>query len=371
MLIRHACAYIDGQFLPDMDILVRNKKIAAVGRNLGAQDDQVIDIQGDYLLPGFVDVHTHGFGGYDVMQGEEAIRKMCREMKKSGTAAFLATTECASPEHTAGVIAGIDAVMKRPEEDGAYVLGAHMEGPFMNTEKCGALKKEYFVHPSAQQLDRYTGGLVGAVRLISLAPEMPGAREFIPYARSRGIRVSIGHTMADGDLVHAAADWGADHITHTFNAQTALHHRKPGVPGAALVDDRFYCEVICDGAHVHPDVVRVIARCKGASRFAAITDALCVTGLPAGEYFASGHKVILRSDAAYLEDGTLCGSRLTMAQAFRNLIAWGIEPEDAARMTTCTPAKSIGAEDFGVIREGACGMLVRFDSEFSFVQTLG
>lgn len=371
MLIRNANAFIDGRFVPDSDILVTGGVIAAVGRGLDAKDADTIDLHGDYLLPGFVDVHMHGFGGYEIMNGEEPLRAICRELRKSGTAAFLATTETSSPERTAEAVRAIKAVMERPEEGGAIVLGAHMEGPFMSVKKSGALHKQHFIPPTVENFERVTGGAADAVKLISMAPELEGAMAFIDYAVSRGIRVSIGHTAADAKTVHEAADHGADHVTHTFNAQSPLHHREPGVPGAALTDDRLCCEVICDGVHVHPDIVRIIARCKGARRFAAITDALTVTGLPEGEYLACGHKCFVRSDAVYLENGTLCGSRIMMADAFMNLISFGISAQDAALMTTRTPALSVGCSNAGVISEGALGMFAQFDRSFRFVRALG
>lgn len=371
MLIRNACALIDGRFVPDTDVLVRGGKIVSVGRGIEADERETIDLQGDYLLPGFVDVHIHGYGGRSAMEGEEAVRHISRELKKAGVAAFLPTTETAPAEETAYAVAGIRAVMDRPEPDGALVLGAHLEGPFMNEKKCGALLPAYFLPPSVQHFERITGGLTDAVRLISMAPELAGSEAFIAYAAARGIHVSIGHTAADAATVHAAASWGADHATHLFNAQSALHHREPGVPGAALADDRIVCEVICDGVHVHPDIVRLTAKCKGADRMAAITDALCVTGLPEGTYKSASQTILLRSDAAYLEDGTLCGSVITMAQAFANLIRFGIPPEDAAVMTTRTPARSVGCGDVGVIREGAAGIFAWFDRTFAFVRTLG
>lgn len=370
MLIRHAHAFIDGRFVPDTDVLTRGGRIAAVGHGLDAEDAQTIDLQGDYLLPGFVDVHMHGYGGFEIMKGEQELRAICREARKKGLAAFLATTETASAETTAQTVQAIRAVMHSPEEGGAIVLGAHMEGPFMSHEKSGALHKEYFVLPTVENFERFTGGAADAVKLISMAPELEGAMDFIDYAVSHGIRISVGHTAADGDTVHEAADHGADHVTHTFNAQSPLHHRNPGVPGAAMTDDRLFCEVICDGVHVHPDIVRMIARCKGPEKFAAITDALTVTGLPEGEYFACGHKIFVRSDAAYLKDGTLCGSKITMADAFMNLIRYGIAPEDAAMMTTQTPARSVGIDDVGVIREGARALFAHFDRDFHFVQAL-
>ena len=174
--------------------------------------------------------------------------------------------------------------------------------------------------------------------------------DFIRRLTDSGITVSIGHTSADAETVHAAADHGATHVTHTFNAQTPLNHRAPGVPGAAMVDDRLNCEVISDGIHLHPDVVRLLMRCKGKEHTVAITDAMEAAGMP---------------------DGTLAGSTLTMLRAFQNLIRFGASPEDAALMTTRTPAQSILNDEVGEIELGAPAIFARFDKDYQFVGTIG
>lgn len=371
MIIRNARVFINGVFNDDTDILVKDGKIAQIGVHLPQNEEEVLDLGGDVLLPGFVDVHIHAFMGKDTMNGEEAVRHMSRELKKFGVAAFLPTTMSASPEDTRKALDGIKAVMDNPEKDGAIVLGAHMEAPFLSESKAGAQPKQYFVLPNEDNWQLYTGGNEPIVRMITMAPEKEGALEFIKRLTDSGITVSIGHTSADAETVHAAADHGANHITHTFNAQTPLNHRAPGVPGAAMVDDRIACEFISDGIHLHPDIVRLIMRCKGKKLAVAITDAMEAAGMPDGKYQLGGQDVFVKEGAARLEDGTLAGSTLTMVRAFQNLMAFGATPEEAATMTTSTPAESIGNSEVGVIKVGSPAFFARFNAQFEFVGTIG
>ena len=365
MLIRNAQLFMGNRF-QNGSVRLRGGSIAETGESLRAEEGEAeISLQGDYLLPGFVDVHIHAFGGWDTMDGEEAVRAMSRELRKLGVAAFCPTTMSAGPEETRKAVAGIRRVMERPEPEGARVLGAHMEAPFLQESRAGAQRKEFFRDPSMEALEELTGGDIGAVRLITLAPERKGSREFIRRAAAAGIHVSIGHTVATAEQTHQAADWGADHVTHTFNAQTPLLHRSPGVPGAALTNDRLYCEMICDGVHLHRDTVRLLARCKGPERAVAVTDAMEAAGLPEGEYALGGRKVYVCGGEARLADGTLAGSVLTMPQALENLIRrFGIRPEDACAMCTITPADSVGEGLAGRIAAGAPAVLTRWDREW-------
>ena len=368
MLIRNAAVYNGKNFAYDTAVRVWNGQITDIGEDLHPeQGETVINLEGDFLLPGFVDVHIHAFGGRDVMQGEEAVRAMSRELFRLGVAAFCPTTMSAGPEETKEAIRGIRAVMDRPEPKGATVLGAHMEAPFLQESKAGAQRKEFFTDPSMKALEELTGGDTGAVKLITVAPERDGSEAFIRSAAAAGIHVSIGHTSATAEQTHRAAEWGADHVTHTFNAQTPLHHRSPGVPGAALTDSRLYCEMICDGVHLHRDVVRLLARCKGPGRAVAVTDAMEAAGLPDGEYALGGQKVYVRGGEARLADGTLAGSVLTMPRALENLIQFfGIRPEDACAMCTCTPAESVGEKLAGRITAGAPAVMTRWSRDWRF-----
>lgn len=372
MLIRNAALYCGSDFIRNGDVRIRDGVIAEAGADLRAEPgEKEMDLAGDYLLPGFVDVHIHAFAGRDTMQGEEAVRAMSRELRRIGVAAFCPTTMSADPEETLRAVRGIRAVMDRPEPAGARVLGAHMEAPFLQETKAGAQRKEFFSDPSMEALEQLTGGDIGAVKLITIAPEKPGSEAFIRQATAAGIHVSIGHTSATAEQAHAAADWGTDHVTHTFNAQTPLLHRAPGVPGAALTDSRLYCEMICDGIHLHRDTVRLLALCKGPERAVAITDAMEAAGLPDGEYALGGQKVFVKEGAARLADGTLAGSVLTMRSALENLIhLFGIRPENACAMCTSTPADSVGEKLAGRIVPGAPAILTRWSRDWRMTGVL-
>lgn len=372
MLIRNAAIFSGSEFIRGTDVRIRDGRIAETGTGLRPEaGEREEDLEGDFLLSGFVDVHIHAFGGRDTMEGEDAVRAMSRALFRLGVAAFCPTTMSADPEETLRAVRGIRAVMDRPEPAGALVLGAHMEAPFLQESKAGAQRKEFFTDPSMEKLEKLTGGDPGAVKLITMAPEKDGSEAFIRQATAAGIHVSVGHTSATAEQTHLAADWGADHVTHTFNVQTPLHHRAPGVPGAALTDDRMYCEMICDGIHLHRDAVRLLARCKGAERAVAITDAMEAAGLPDGEYALGGQKVFVRNGEARLADGTLAGSVLTMPKALENLIhLFGIRPEDACAMCTCTPADSVGEKAAGRIIPGAPGVLTRWSRDWRLAGVL-
>lgn len=365
MLIRNATAFIGGRFCAGMEVRVHNGCVHEVGQGLsnGLYEDS-IDLGGDFLLPGFVEVHIHACRGHDAMLGEAAVRAMSRDLFRLGVAAFLPTTMSASVQDTAAAVQGIGHVMARPEHNGAVVLGVHMEAPFMAPNRCGAQVKDYFCHPDMENFMALCGGQPEAVRIMTLAPELPGGEAFIRQAVQMGVNISIGHTNATAEDVHRAADWGATRVTHTFNAQTGLHHRAPGVPGAVLVDERLYAEMICDGIHLHPDVVRLIARVKGARKAVAVTDAMEAAGMPEGQYALGGQAVYVKDGAARLADGTLAGSVLTMRQAFENLLHWGIPAEDAVLMCSATPADSVGEKLTGRIVAGAPAPLTRWSRDW-------
>lgn len=373
MLILHANAYVNGTFEPETCVRLEEGVVRETGAALVPHPgEEVVDAQGRYLLPGFVDVHIHAFRGKDTMAGEDAVRHMSRELYQVGVAAFLPTTMSASVADTRSAVAGIGAVMERPEPRGSRVLGAHMEAPFLAESKCGAQLKEFFCDPSMAALEEMTGGHTAWVRLLTMAPERAGAEAFIREAVSRGITVSIGHTAATAEQTHQAAEWGATHVTHTFNAQPPLHHREPGVPGAALTDERLYTEIICDGIHLHPDVIRLTVRAKGAEHAVMITDAMEAAGMPDGVYALGGQQVFVREGAARLASGVLAGSVLTMPVALHNMIhRFGIAPETAVRMCTLTPAQSIGETLAGRILPGSPAPLTMWDENWELSDVLG
>ena len=352
MVIRNATAFLDGRFVQNTDVRVINGVVAEVGAALAAAPgEDVMEADGQYLLPGFVDVHIHAYRGHDTMEGEQAVRHMSRGLYQEGVAAFLPTTMSASVADTQSAMAGI---------------------PFLADGKCGAQVKSHFMDPSMDALRLIANDDLSSVRIITLAPERAGSEAFIREAAGQGITVSVGHSAATGDQTHLAADWGATHVTHTFNAQTALHHRDPGVPGASLVDDRYYCEMICDGVHLHPDIIRLIVRAKGIEKAVMITDSMEAAGMPDGQYTLGGQAVYVKDGQARLADGVLAGSVLTMPQALRNMIhLFGFAPEDAVRMCTQTPADSIGETLAGRIVPGSPAPLTLWSTDWKNMQIIG
>ncbi len=348
MLLRNGLFFADGHFWENLCVRLETGRVTAMGEGLAPlAGEDTIDLQGDFVLPGFVDAHIHAFRGHDTMQGEDAIRQMARELYQEGVAAFLPTTMSASVEDTRRVIAAVRRVMDTPEQRAARVLGAHMEAPFLSPEKAGAQRKEFFLHPNWEAFLDLTGGDIQAVRVITMAPELPGAEDFIRKAAENGIRVSIGHTAATDEQVHRAADWGATRVTHTYNAQTPFTHRAPGVPGAALTDDRLFAEFIGDGVHLHDDAVKVLLRCKGGGQ------SRCDYGQHGSSGFA-GRRIRLRRAGSH-------GARTRGAFARRHAGRFGAadaagvtEPDGALRADTGSGCAHLHGESRAVDWRGRC-----------------
>lgn len=371
MLLVNANAFYDGHFHPDTRIRLTGETVSAVGPDLSpASCEAILDVEGQYILPGFVDVHIHGSRGHDVMRGRSDVLEMARDLAGWGVSAFLPTTMTASPEATVLALEGISEAMRSHVPGTACVAGAHMEGPFLASERCGAQDPSLLRSPSVQAFMEYAASYTDTVRMVTLAPELPGSASLIRLLAEKGITVSAGHSSATAEMLHTAAGLGLSHATHLFNAQPALHHRAPGLAGAALTDCRVICEMICDGIHLHPDTVRLICSAKGPSGAVAVTDAMEAAGMPDGVYALGGQTVTVRNGSARLADGTLAGSVLRMKDAFRNLLSWGIPPEQAIPMCTSSPADSVGLRDFGRIRAGAKGCLTRWNSDWNMCQVI-
>ena len=369
MLVKNGQAFIGGCF-GRADVRIEDGRIAGVGTLTPQTGEEVCDAEGMYVLPGFVDIHIHAFGGADCMRGEADVRRMSDGLLKTGVAAFVPTTMSDWPKQTHDALAGIQAVMDAPQPHGAAVLGAHMEAPFLAPKYKGAQLSECLQLPSLAAYEEMVGDL-SCVRMMTLAPELPGAVELIAALKTRGVVTCAAHSQACAADVHAAADAGLTQITHLFNAQSPLHHREPGVPGAGLADGRIIVQVIADGIHLHPDVLRISALCKGSAGVALISDSMEAAGLPDGEYQLGGQAVYVKDGAARLQNGVLAGSTLLMHQAVRNMIKLaGLAPETVIPMATSTPADSIGAKGYGRIELGAAGVLVLMDGDWQLTDVI-
>lgn len=369
MLVKNGTAFVRGA-LERADVRVEGGQITALGQLDPLPGEDVRDVSGHYVLPGFVDIHIHGFGGADCMRGEADVRRMSDGLLKTGVAAFVPTTMSAWPQQTHDALAGVQAVMDAPQPHGAAVLGAHMEAPFLAEKYKGAQLSECLQLPSVEAYEQMTQGLT-CVRMMTLAPELPGALSLIAELKARGVVTCAAHSSATAADIHAAADAGLTQITHLFNAQSPLHHREPGVPGAGLADERILVQVIADGIHLHPDILRVAALCKGSRGVALISDSMEAAGLPDGRYALGGQAVFVKDGAARLENGVLAGSTLLLHQAVHNMITLaGIAPEEVIPMATSTPADAVGATRYGRIECGAAGVLVLMDAQWRLADVL-
>ena len=369
MLIRNGIVFVEGA-LQRCSIRTENGRIKEIGELMPSERETSIDCQGLYVLPGFVDIHIHAYGGFDCMRGERDVRRMSNLLIQTGTAAFMPTTMSAGISETRNALSGIDRVLQFQEEEGACVLGAHMEAPFLNPAFKGAQRGDCLLEPSIRAFKEMAAD-TGCVRMMTLAPERSGALELIRYLRERNVVVCAAHSGAKAQDIHTAADFGLTQITHLFNAQSPFLHREPGVPGAGLADDRILVQIIADGIHLHPDTLRIAALCKGKGKTVLITDSMEAAGLPEGSYELGGQTVIVKDGAARLEDGTLAGSTLTMNRALTNMIRLaGISPQEAIPMATSTPADSVGASEFGRIKPGCIPIFALMKQDWAFSRTV-
>lgn len=334
-------------------------RIAAID---GPLLDEAQARQGPCLLPGFVDLHVHGGGGADTMEGGDAVARLARTHARHGTTALLATTMTAPrPEIEAALRAVAPFVARRPA-GGARVLGVHLEGPYINRERLGAQPDFATTATLAEVMALHT---LAPIRLVTIAPELPGHLELIVALRAAGFVVQIGHSAARYDDGVAALAAGASGFTHLFNAMTGLHHREPGLAGAALAHAE-RAELIPDLLHVHAGAIRVALRCIPG--LYCVTDATAAAGMPDGDYRLGRHTVFKCLGAVRLADGTLAGSALTMDRALLNLLNLGLSLEEASRRTATLAAQHLGLADRGVLAPGAWADLVQVDGTSGALQ---
>lgn len=334
-------------------------------------DYQIFDFGPNYICPGFVDMHIHGYAGADVMDcSVEALETMSRELAQRGTTSFLATTMSAPPEELVRAIKNI-CVTQQQGTEGAELLGCHLEGPFLNKSKKGAHKAEQLRLPNIVELREYIDAGSDCIKMMSMAPEMTGALEVIKMAREMGIVVSLGHSDASLNQVEEACGCGLEHVTHAFNAMAGLHHRDPGTAGAILSMKQLTVDVIPDGYHVHPSVVRILVRSKGVDQVSAISDCIKAGGQGDGEYELGGQKVIVKNGIAHLEDGTLAGSTITLSEGVKVMVEKvGLSLEEAVRMVSLNPARTLGLYDRGVLEHGKRADIVVLDHHYNVLMTI-
>ena len=329
-------------------------------------DGEVLDARNCYVIPGLVDVHFHGCVGEDFSDATPDGLQRIADYELSQGVTYICPAGMTLPEDQLTNICKNAAAHRARATSGAEVVGLHLEGPFLCTAKKGAQNGDFLHDPDVPMLRRLQEAAGGCVKLVTVAPEQPGALEFIRSAVADGITVSVGHTVADYDTAKAAFDAGASHATHLYNGMPPLHHRAPAVIGAAFDSPHVQPELICDGVHIHQSVVRLTFRLFGAERMILISDSLRATGMPDGQYPFGGQEIEVHGNRATIvgHPETLAGSVTSLMGCLRQAVAYGIPMADAVRACTYNPACSIGLDKrAGTLDVGKEASLVLLDQE--------
>lgn len=337
----------DGNFL-EQTLYVNDHRL--VDKAEYQYDGEVIDAEGLLVLPGLVDIHSHGAAGEDFSDGNpEGLKKILQYEKRCGITSYCPTSMTFPKERLRQIFASIKGAQT---EDGATVVGINMEGPFLDPAKKGAHVEKWIAAPDVAFVRELNQDADGLVRLVTLAPNMDGAEEFIKEMHEE-VCISLGHTAADYDCASRAMKLGAHHVTHLYNAMQPFRHRAPGLIGAAMDDPECMVELICDGYHIHPSAIRAAFRMFGPERVILISDSMRATGMENGTYELGGQEVTVKDRKAVLKDGTLAGSATNLYGCMCKAVEFGIPLEQAIMAATANPARSIGIFDrVGSIRIG-------------------
>lgn len=326
------------------------------------------------LAPGYFDLHNHGGEGYDTTGlSFEQLEVFLRRQRRSGVTDILITLLTGEASVMAEELAFLRKAMAMQREGklcGARIVGAHLEGPFLNSEKNGAQDAAQILRPSIDIYERYFGEYDDVIRMVTVAPEMEGALELAAHLAAKGIRVQAGHTLCDYETAEKAFAGDFTSVCHTFNACPPIHHRKPGLVTAALTNETVYCEAVCDLVHLHPGILKLLYQCKGVDRMVVISDSTMPTNLPDGRYFYAGQWVKVENGVKSTLTGALNGGICYLDDSVKNLISIGIPADDALRMCSRTPAHRMGLNNLGTIRVGAKAHLVGLDESYTPLLTL-
>lgn len=346
-------------------VLVEDDRILAVGQEIHVPaGTRHIEARDKICVPGFIDLHLHGAGGHDLMEGTpEALAAVGRTLAAHGTTSYFPTTLTASVPRTLAALKSLGELVRRmasPSSDLiAHPVGIHMEGPFLNVVRRGVHPAQHIAPPRVELFDSFHEAAGGALRILTVAPEAEGAEPVIRRALERGVQVGMGHTDATFEQAGWAVELGVRHVIHMFNAMRPFSHRDPGVISAALLDDRLSAELIADGVHVHEPAIRLLVRAKGPDRVLLITDGLAAVGMPDGTYQLGEFEIVVKGPVACNRDGVLAGSVLTLDRAVRNMMKFtGLALKDVVRMATLNQARLLGLERKGRIVPGADADLV-------------
>jgi len=327
-----------------------------------------VNANGSWIAPGLIDVHIHGCAGEDFMEGgSHALQTMAEHVAGSGVTGFLPSTVTASRAKTRRAA---ETVASYNSDRGAEVLGIHLEGPYLNEQKKGAQLGEEIRRADLEELDQLYSILGERLQLVTIAPEVPGSFAAVQWLIERGITVSAGHTDASYEDAMEGFRRGISHVAHTYNGMRGLHHRDPGVVGAAFAAPHVFSEIIADGIHVHPGAMEALVKAKGVDWMILVTDAVQAAGLPDGEYILGDQVIYVQDGAARLEAGNLAGSTLSLMDAVKNMVEFGIASfKDALQMASLNPARSLGLRRRGWLRETYQGDVVLISPSFVVEKT--
>src|ERR1041385_3195538 len=358
LLLKNANVVLPDREVPGAAVLIEDGRIVSLDAD---QADEVLDLAGTTLLPGFIDVHIHGAVGVDVMEATpRGLREVSNYLASQGVTSWLPTLVPGSDENYASVAAVVSECLH--DRDGARVLGLHYEGPFVNTAQCGALHTEYFKTYSApSDLDALPVPQ-NAVHMITMAPEVDGGVELVRELKRRGWVISIGHTRAGLEVLDQACDAGAHHMTHFMNAMAPLHHRNPGPIAWGLSRDDVTVDLIADGIHLDPFMLRLLLKIKGTGSISLISDAIAAAGKGDGDYEIWGETISVKNGRTANAKGSIAGSVISMLDAVRLLRSLGVSYVDLARMASLNPARLLGVDhECGSIEVGKRADLVALD----------
>lgn len=353
------------------NLLIEDGKIVKIG---DFDAEGLVELEDDKIVvPGFIDQHIHGAAGSDAMDGtKEDLSKIACALAKEGTTTFLATTMTQSPANIDKALTAVKEYIEEAPEEGAEILGVHLEGPFISKDFIGAQPLEYVAEPKVEVFKHYEEVSGNNIKLVSMAVEVEGAEDLVSYLASKGIVASIGHSNAKYADVEKAIKAGASNVTHTYNAQKPIHHREVGTVGAAMLFDELTCEAICDGIHLSGPAIKLLWKNKPADKFVLITDAMRAKHMPDGVSELGGQVVIVKNGEARLENGTLAGSVLRMNNAVKNVMRFlDTDLETTVKYASANPAKNLGVYDkMGSIKEGKLANLVVVDKDVNVYQTI-
>jgi N-acetylglucosamine-6-phosphate deacetylase len=377
ILLKGIHVYSEEKIIENGFIKIKDQKIFEVGtiEILENVDDfEIVELPSHFkAVPGFIDVHIHGVNGADTMDAtKEAIDTMVTALPKEGTTSFLATTMTQESEQIQkALINAGEYIETQPSRGTAEILGIHLEGPFVNAKMAGAQPVNYIIDPDLAKFKKWQTLSKGNIKLVTIAPERPGGLEMIRYLKANGIIASIGHTAATYDEVSEAINAGANHVTHLYNQMRGLHHREPGVVGAAFLRDELIAEIIVDGVHVRPEMVKLAFKQKQSEGLILITDSMRAKCLKNGKYDLGGQEVTVKEGKAVLEDGTLAGSILKLGHAVKSIIAYtGCSLEETIEMASVNPAKQLNIfERKGSIAAGKDADIVILDDNLEVFMT--